>query len=85
MATHMKTTIEIADPILNEARRLASREGVTLKALVELGLRRVIAEKKSGGAFKLRKASFKGKGLQPAAKQAGWEGLRALAYEGRGG
>jgi hypothetical protein len=85
MGAHMKTTIEIADPILSQARKLAAREGVTLKALVELGLRRVIAEKKSGGAFKLRRASFKGKGLQPAAKQAGWEGLRALAYEGRGG
>ena len=85
MGAHMKTTIEIADPILNQARKLAAREGVTLKALVELGLRRVIAEKKAGGEFRLRSASFKGKGLQPAAKQAGWEGLRALAYEGRGG
>ena len=84
MATHMKTTIEIADPLLNEARKLAAREGVTLKALVELGLRRIITEKKSGGAFRLRKASFKGRGLQPAAKEAGWERLRALAYEGRG-
>jgi hypothetical protein len=81
----MKTTIEIADPLLNEARKLAAREGVTLRALVELGLRRVITEKKSGGAFKLRKASFKGKGLQPGAREAGWEDLRSLAYEGRGG
>jgi hypothetical protein len=85
MGTHMKTTIEIADPLLQEARKLAAREGVTLRALVELGLRRVISEKKSAGAFRLRKASFKGKGLQPAAKQAGWDSLRSLAYEGRGG
>ena len=41
----MKTTIEISDPVLSEARRLAAREGVPLRALVELGLRRVIAEK----------------------------------------
>jgi hypothetical protein len=81
----MKTTIEIANPLLNEARRLAAREGLTLKALVELGLKRVIAEKKGGAAFKLRKASFKGKGLQPAAKRASWKGLRSLAYEGCGG
>lgn len=85
MGTHMKTTIEIADPLLEEARKLAAREGVTLRALVELGLRRVISEKKTAGAFRLRKASFKGKGLQPAARQAGWDSLRALAYEGRGG
>jgi hypothetical protein len=80
----MKTTIEIADPLLNQARRLAAREGITLKTLVELGLRHVIAEKKAAGDFKLRRASFKGTGLQPAARQAGWEGLRARAYEGYG-
>ena len=85
MGTHMKTTIDIADSILNDARRLAAREGITVKALVELGLRRVIAEKKRAGPFRLRKASFKGKGLQPGVKNAGWDRLRELAYEGRGG
>jgi len=81
----MKTTIDIADSILNDARRLAAREGLTVKALVELGLRRIIAEKKRAGPFRLRKASFKGKGLQPGVKDAGWDRLRELAYEGRGG
>lgn len=81
----MKTTIDIADSILNDARRLAAREGLTVKALVELGLRRVIAEKKRTGPFRLRKASFKGKGLQPGVKDASWGHLRDLAYEGRGG
>lgn len=81
----MKTTIDIADPLLREARRLAAKEGVTVKALVEQGLRRVIAEKKTGGVFRLRKASFRGKGLQAGAKEAGWDRLRALAYQGRGG
>jgi hypothetical protein len=81
----MKTTIDIADPLLNEARKLAAKEGLTVKALVELGLRRVIAEKKRTGAFRLRRASFRGDGLQPGAKNAGWERIRDLAYEGRGG
>jgi hypothetical protein len=81
----MKTTIDIADPLLKEARKIAAREGVTVKALVELGLRRVIAEKKSATVFRLRKASFKGDGLQPGVKDAAWDRLRELAYEGRGG
>lgn len=85
MGTHMKTTIDISDPVLKEARKLAAREGITVRALVELGLRRLIAEKKSAGPFRLRKASFKGKGLQPGVKDASWERLRELAYEGRGG
>lgn len=80
----MKTTLDISDPLLQEARKLAKREGVTLRALVEQGLRRVVAEKKRGPAFRLRKASFKGRGLQPELRDAGWDKLRDLAYEGRG-
>jgi hypothetical protein len=80
----MKTTIEIADPLLREARKLAEREGVTLRALVERGLRRVVTETKPGAPFKLRRVSFKGEGLQADARGASWGRLRDLAYEGRG-
>jgi hypothetical protein len=81
----VKTTIEISDPLLREARKLAEREGVTLRALVERGLRHVVVETKPGAPFKLRRASFKGKGLQAEARGASWDRLRDLAYEGRGG
>jgi len=80
----MKTTIEISDPLLREARKLAQREGVTLRSLVERGLRRVVAETKPGPQFKLRKASFKGRGLQADLRDAPWGEVRDLAYEGRG-
>jgi hypothetical protein len=80
----MKTTIEISDPLLREACKLAQREGVTLRALVERGLRRVVTETKPGAPFKLRRASFKGKGLQPDMRGVSWGRLRDLAYEGRG-
>ena len=80
----MKTTIEISDPLLREARKLAEREGVTLRALVERGLRRVVAETRPAAPFKLRRASFKGRGLQPGLHDASWDKLRDLAYEGRG-
>ncbi len=80
----MKTTIEISDPLLAEARSLAAREGVTLRMLVERGLRRVVGETKPGAPFKLRRASFKGKGLATDLEGAPWDKLRDLAYEGRG-
>lgn len=80
----MKTTLEIPDPLLREVRKIAQRERTTLRALVEQGLRRVVAEKKQPAAFSLRKASFKGQGLRPELQDAGWERLRDLAYEGRG-
>ncbi len=75
----------ISDPLLREARKLAEREGVTLRALVERGLRPVVTETKPGAPFKLRRASFKGKGLQADARGASLSRLRDLACEGRGG
>ena len=80
----MKTTIEISNPLLREARKLAEREGVTLRALVERGLRRIVTETKPGAPFKLRRASFKGKERQADVRGASWSRLRDLAYEGRG-
>jgi hypothetical protein len=80
----MKTTVEISDPLLREVRELAAREGVTLRTLVERGLHRVISETKRGAPFKLRRASFKGKGRQPELSEASWDRVRDLVYQDRG-
>lgn len=80
----MKTTIDISETLLKEAKKLAAREGVTLKALIERGLHRVIAETRQHPPFKLRRASFKGKGLSPDLQSASWEAVLDRAYEGRG-
>jgi Bacterial antitoxin of type II TA system, VapB len=84
MASHMKTTIQIPDSLFEEARKVAQREHTTLKALVEQGLRRTLAERKRRGGFRLRKATFKGRGLQPGVAGASWEQIRDLSYQGRG-
>ena len=81
----MKTTIDISDPLLEKARKHAARNGVTLKALVEKGLRQVLAEKKEVRPFRLRKASYKGQGLHPNVRDLSWDEIRDKAYEGRGG
>jgi Arc/MetJ family transcription regulator len=85
MVSNMKTTIDISDALLDEARKVAAREGTTVKALVEQGLRRVLSERKRGTAFRLRNATFRGNGLQSGLDGTDWERIRALAYEGRGG
>jgi Arc/MetJ family transcription regulator len=85
MVTHMKTTIELSDPLLEEAKRVAAREKTTLRALVEAGLRTVLRERRRRGRFALRDASFGGKGLAPDLAHADWERIREAAYEGRGG
>ena len=86
MGTHMKTTIDIADALFEAAKKAARQRGTTLRALVELGLRQVLESPPKGKrAFKLRKASFRGRGLQQAVKGASWEELREMSYGGRGG
>ena len=82
----MKTTIDIADALLAEAKRIAATDGTTVKALVEQGLRHAIQQRRRGTAgFELRRASVPGKGLQPAVQGADWERIRDLTYTGRGG
>lgn len=80
----MKTTVELPDSLLQEARRIAERERTTVRALIERGLRLVVGERKRKRAFALRDASFKGRGLQPPLDETSWERIRELAYEGRG-
>lgn len=81
----MKTTVHIPDSLLEEARKIASREQTTIKALIEEGLRRTIDDRKHKRSFRLRKATFKGNGLQPDVADASWEKIRDLSYRGRGG
>ena len=80
----MKTTIEISDALLEAARKVSRREKTTVRSLVEEGLRKVIAEREGSRTFKLRKATFKGNGLQPQVTGASWDRIRGLIYEGRG-
>ncbi|MBE9535522.1 MAG: type II toxin-antitoxin system VapB family antitoxin [Proteobacteria bacterium] len=81
----MKTTVHIPDSLLEEARKIANQEGITIKALIEEGLRRTIDNRKRTRTFRLRKATFKGNGLQPNAAGASWEKIREMSYGGRGG
>lgn len=80
----MKTTVDIPDPLLEQARRAADRDGTTLRALVEAGLRRVLDEMREPRSFALRDARFRGEGLQPGVASGDWDAIRAAVYEGRG-
>ncbi|MHB8418249.1 MAG: hypothetical protein ACYDCL_09245 [Myxococcales bacterium] len=82
----MKTTIDIADPLLREAKRLAGRRQLTLKALIEQALRDELdRSRRTAPAAELEIHTFKGRGLQPGLSWDDWSTFRDLAYEGRGG
>jgi hypothetical protein len=80
----MKTTVELSDSILREAKRAAAREHTTVRALVEEGLRLVLSRRRRGKPFKLRKATFRGDGLQAGVSLRDWDTVRDLVYSGRG-
>jgi hypothetical protein len=83
---HMKTTIDIADPLLRRAKRLAAQRHTTLKAVVEEALRNALEQDARERRPKpLRTHTFRGRGLQRGLSWDDWNTLRALAYEERGG
>ena len=81
----MKTTVEIADPLLEEAKAVAAREGTTLRAILEEALREALKRRRRRKRFKLRDASVGGKGLADGISEGSWEQIRDLTYKGRGG
>jgi hypothetical protein len=63
MGSPMKTTIEVSDALFNSAKALAQQSQTTLRAVIEEGLRRVLADSDAvvKPAFKLKDASVHGK------------------------
>jgi hypothetical protein len=83
MLTHMRTTIDLPDPLLKRVKEAADKRGITMRRLIEEALRRYLAEPKPQ-RFKLRDASFKGQGLVPGMDWGDFDRMREAAYEGRG-
>jgi hypothetical protein len=82
----MKTTIEINDTLLLQAKRLAAERHQTLKSILEAALRQFL-DANSGvqTQFQLRKHPFRGRGLQSGFPQGDWDSIGEQIYEGRGG
>ena len=80
----MKTTIEISDPLLDEAKETALREGGTLRRLVEEGLRLALDRRETSPAFRLRDEAVGGNGLRGDLRGASWSEILDRSYEDRG-
>jgi hypothetical protein len=76
----VKTTIEITDSLLEQAKQLAAARSTTLRQIIEEGLRNVI-ETKQGRPFRLRDGSFGGQGML---RKMTWDEIRDKIYQGRG-
>jgi Arc/MetJ family transcription regulator len=80
----MKTTIDIADALLTEAKSLAAKEGTTVRALVEEGLRAVLDRREAREGFRLRPAGFRGDGLNEGISLEHWSEVVRAVYRGHG-
>ena len=80
----MKTTVEIADDLLRQAKKVALENHTTLRDLIERGLRREV-EDRSRSSFALSDESFGGSGTQSGVDEGDWSAITSIIYEGRGG
>jgi len=77
----VKTTIELPDALLAEAKKHAAAHGLTLKEVLESGLRRVLASGSGRKKFRLRKCAV---GEQGLVRDFTWPEIRDEIYRGRG-
>ncbi len=84
MVLCMKTTVEIPDSLLLEAKRVAQEERTTVRALLEEGLRWVLRTRSGPTEFHLKDASIPGQGVQPGITEGNWEQVGDLISRGRG-
>jgi Arc/MetJ family transcription regulator len=60
----MRTTIDIGDELLRQAKKRAANEGVPLRNVVESALRSYLAAQRKRGGYKLRWRTERGR-VQP--------------------
>lgn len=81
--TRLKTTIELPDELLEQVRRVAWREGATLRGLVEEGLQRSLEARRVAPRH-LDFASYGGSGLTAEFQGAPWSRIREEVYREHG-
>jgi hypothetical protein len=80
----MRTSVEIPDPLLRQARRVARERGTTLRQLLVDGLRSVLGGVERPARHKMRDLSFGEGGLVDGLSWSDSERIEALVYGERG-
>jgi Arc/MetJ family transcription regulator len=80
----MKTTIELPDSLVQQARQVARAEGSTLRALVEEGLQHALRVRSRRESKSLDLPVYGGSGLTDAFRDARWADIRDAVYRGWG-
>jgi hypothetical protein len=83
-STRMKTTVEIAEDLFARSRDVARREGITLRALIEEGLRVALERRGQKASYRWPDLSVGGQGLAPEIGEGTWDLIRDRIYAGQG-
>jgi Arc/MetJ family transcription regulator len=77
----MRTTIDINDALLERVKKVMIRKKLTMRALVEDGLRRILADEENAQhTFRLRDASVDGDGWAKGFDSLDWEKISPHLY-----
>lgn len=77
----MKTTIDIHDELLGRAKRHARDRGESLRAVVEEGLRLVLATSESSGEYRLPDLSVGDPSGKDPLEAYSWQDLSEIIHE----
>ena len=80
----MKTTIELPDELVKQARQVARQEGGTLRGLVEEGLQRSLQARRQSGIRELDFPTYGGSGLTEEFQGTDWSNIRDEIYRKQG-
>ena len=67
-----ETTIELPDELIQQASRVAKKEGATLRALVEEGLQRCLEARRQASRCELDSPTYGGSGLTDEFQGVPW-------------
>ena len=76
----MKTSIDISDYLFRRAKAVAQKNGTSVKALIEEGLRHILSANEKKKDLKPKLLTFGGDGLTDQFQDYSWEQVRAEIY-----
>jgi hypothetical protein len=79
----VKTTVEIADSLLERAKRYGRRTGRPVRALIEEGLRLVLREELEREPYRMPDCSVGDPTQRDPLEELSWQDLREHIYGGR--
>lgn len=82
MLWHMRTTLDLPDPLFRKAKALAKKRGIPFRALMAEALRLLFLEQAGKRKpYVLKDTSVGGSGLAEGLSWNDWDRIREISYE----